>query len=76
MKIKELFTKKEIQYLENLWSTHNLSIEEGWEFIAESKENLMQVINNQLWPWYAAEGWLLGDAQDRVREILNKWEEK
>lgn len=68
--MRNIFTQKEIDYLENTWTSHKLSVDEGWDYIAESEENLSNIVYGSLWAFYASSGYVLGDAQDRAKEII------
>lgn len=70
LRIKKIFKEDEIQYLENLWKIHNLDVEEGWNKMSTDNDIFRDVVNNNLWAYYASSGLVLGDAEDRVKEIF------
>lgn len=73
--MRRYLTKEEIKQIENVWETHGLDKDKGWEYALSSKENWKSVISGILYPYFASSGMILGDAISRVNELSMKYNE-
>jgi hypothetical protein len=74
IKLKEIFTKEEQKYLEELWTNNGFGVNETWKWVFECKRNYIEVVDG-LWFFYAMSKYTLGDAQDRTMKLKEMWGE-